>query len=446
MMKFRGSSSISKDSILVPYSFAKHWKLVPNQNLLLKYGINVVPVKILTSKNVQANQIIASVRCLHKLKIPEECTFQFNKYKSTLTVGPYIGILVDRTRGKVPTDSLLHYVQMDSLIGGSILVFSPGDVNLRDKTIGGYMYIPSKRTWRYGQYHYPASILNKSSANDQLITHLNNSLGKTIFNDYHLDKWTMHKVLSKNASIRKLLPKTVLYHKPQDIAQMFNQCPEVYMKPIRGSLGKHILKLSKQRNKIVVTYNGTLQKQFGTVRELGNFVKTQTHHSQYLLQERIQLISLNDRLIDFRVIIVKDENGNWQWMGIYSRYGPRKYIVSNISAGGTAQEGTRTLKKILKMGEAEIRTLRGKMERSALHIAKQLETSGLHVGNIGFDFALDTQKRLWLIEVNHNNPNHTIALDAGEKHIFLKTIRANMLYAKKLAGFGRSISLKGKRR
>lgn len=444
MIKIRSRSSLPSDTVLVAPTLLAKWHLSQKQNLLLQFGITTIPIKLTASEKVAQGQMIVSDACMNQLKIPAEGQFLIRRDGNTLIVGPYIGILVDKIKGKLPFQNLLHYTKMYRHINGALLAFSPDDVHLRTKTIRGYMYSPAKKTWLPGQYRYPSSIFNKSLTSYPLMTHFQHNLGKTIFNDFRLDKWSMHKLLSRNVSVRTHLPRTILYQRSQDIARMLEHSEELYMKPVQGSFGSHILKLSKQNNKITVTHKGSLKKHFHNMQELGYFLQRQTHQSGYLIQERIKLVSSKERLIDFRLILVKDGQGKWKRMGIISRLGPRRSIVSNISKGGTAIEGKRTLRNILHRGEAEAGAICRRMEKIARNIAKQLASSGYHAANLGFDFALDTQNKLWIIEVNHNDPNPTIALDAGEKQMFHQTIKANMLYAKKLAGFGTSHPVKGR--
>ncbi|GMK46802.1 hypothetical protein PghCCS26_39310 [Paenibacillus glycanilyticus] len=444
MIKIRSRSSLPSDTVLVAPAFLKNWSLSQNQSLLLQFGITTHPIKLMTSEKVPQGQMLVSHACMNTLKIPAEGQFQVRKTGNTLSVGPYIGILVDKIKGSLPFKNLLHYAKTHRHVNGALLAFSPDAVNLQTKTIHGFMYSPVKKTWIYGQYRYPSSIINKSLTGTPLMAHFQNSLGRTVFNNFRLDKWSMHKLLSRNGSVRTHLPRTILYQSPQDIARMLEQSDEVYMKPVRGSFGSHILKLSKQNHKIAVTHKGSLKKVFRNVQELSQFLRKQNHHSGYLIQDRIKLVSSKERLIDFRLILVKDGQGNWQRMGIIARQGPRRSIVSNISKGGTAMEGKRALRRILHKGEAEAGAACRRMEKIARNIAKLLVSSGYHAANLGFDFALDTRNKLWIIEVNHNDPNHTIALNAGETQMFHRTIRANMRYAKKLAGFGTSHPSKGR--
>ncbi|MBP1989175.1 YheC/YheD family endospore coat-associated protein [Paenibacillus eucommiae] len=450
MIKLRGSASIRKEAMQIPKELVKKWCLANEQTMMLKFGTSTIPIKTQASRILMSNEIIISNIALQKLKVPAECAFQLKKVKNTLIIGPYIGLLVDRKKGNIPLQDLIHYSQQYGPIGGAILAFSPENVDTNNKTITGFMFKPLARSWKHGQFRYPSSIFNKSSAKKPLIDHFNQVLGKNVFNDYRCDKWMMYKLLSQKAALREFLPKTALFEQTRDVMQMLKHCPVLYLKPINGSGGQHILKLAAASNKFIVTYKearkGYVNKHFAKPQQLVHFLNKQAPRKKYLLQERIKLISSKGRLIDFRMIVVKDEIGKWRDMGLLSKYGQKNHIVSNITAGGFAEEGNRTLRKVLQLGNKEIRSIRNKMQSCALEIARQLEASGFHLGNLGIDFAIDTNKKLWIIEVNHNDPNHTIALDAGEHKMFARTIKANLLYAKKLAGFARSSRLATKRR
>jgi hypothetical protein len=76
------------------------------------------------------------------------------------------------------------------------------------------------------------------------------------------------------------------------------------------------------------------------------------------------------------------------------------------------------------------------MSRLAVHASVAREQYGIHCGNLGLDLAIDTRNKLWILEINNQNPDHYIALLAGYENIFLQARLTNMLYCKYLAGFG----------
>jgi hypothetical protein len=62
-----------------------------------------------------------------------------------------------------------------------------------------------------------------------------------------------------------------------------------------------------------------------------------------------------------------------------------------------------------------------------------VEEHGYHCGNIGFDIGIDKTGKIWIIEMNNQNPDHYIAVKAKKKGLYYKAKLKNILYAKKLA-------------
>lgn len=153
------------------------------------------------------------------------------------------------------------------------------------------------------------------------------------------------------------------------------------------------------------------------------------------MQKALELISTDERTIDFRALIVKDQYGVWQDIGIVARHGVKGSITSNVSTGGSAELAQITLKNMLKLSDEEVSKFRKKMSNIAVNAAKALEESGISCGNLGIDIGLDINENIWIIEINNRDPNHTIALDAKDRQMFFRARLLNMLYAKKLAGF-----------
>jgi len=64
-----------------------------------------------------------------------------------------------------------------------------------------------------------------------------------------------------------------------------------------------------------------------------------------------------------------------------------------------------------------------------------MEGSGGHYGNLGIDMTIDRLRRIWILEANRRNPDHSIAVDAGNVDMYRRCLLANLLYCKRLSGF-----------
>jgi glutathione synthase/RimK-type ligase-like ATP-grasp enzyme len=351
---------------------------------------------------------------------------------------PYIGILVKKKNKHSLCLERAVYAELYSDIGGTLLLFGPDQIDIRSRKIWGQIFNPQCRSWDSGWFPYPSSVLNKAMTPKRLIEHLKKNIGKSaVINDYRLDKWQICKRLVRT-EIRRHLPKTVLYRSPSDMIRMLGTCTEVYFKPLHGSGGKNIWKLSKKRNSFTLTQRTakeSVTRSFVNRGKLAQFLSRHLVPRRYIIQQSIDMLSQNNCLIDFRMVLVKDESGKWKDQGLFARIGSPKCIVSNIAAGGRAVNGSRLLEKHYSIGKKEVASIRRQMFLLAKKAAKLLEESGLHLGNLGLDFGIDLTGHIWLLEVNHNDPDHTIALDAGDPEAYMRIMKATLHYAIKVAGF-----------
>ena len=260
-----------------------------------------------------------------------------------------------------------------------------------------------------------------------------------MFNDYLFDKWEMHRWLSPFSSLRAHLPDCRLYQKVQDVTQMLKRHSRVMVKPMRGSQGKGLLLLAREGKGYRVRQVQEQDQQgehLANLSELETFLEDKLAPKQFLIQQALDLLEVDQRKIDFRSIVVKNGSGQWSNMALIAKIGAKGSIVSNISQGGRAEPAAKTLQHSLQLPGDEAAAKLADMEALSLLAARHLEDCGVHAGNLGLDLALDREDRLWILEINNFDPNHTIAIDAGERDLFYQIKRLNMMYAKRLAGFG----------
>ena len=58
----------------------------------------------------------------------------------------------------------------------------------------------------------------------------------------------------------------------------------------------------------------------------------------YIVQEQIDLLRLNNNIVDVRILVQKNDRGDWETTGMACRQGKRGSITSNISSGGSGRK------------------------------------------------------------------------------------------------------------
>lgn len=420
---------------------AKKENLSPHNKWFLRFGMQALEITVKTSPSLSANEIKLSIGIIDYLRVPLNSHFELLPKRNEILLGPFIGILTAAKKSTLDdtVQYLSNYVYDYNDIGGTVIAFSLEGMDPITQTIEGYLYNPESKQWDSGVFAYPASVFKIIYLDKEWRNHFQTVFGNNYFNSYVFNKWEMYKWLSQEPDLMKHLPYTLVYHSEQELDTILNQYNEIYVKPVHGSMGERIFKISKNgENDLHLVYreNGVPNEiHFTTFYDVGNFFKSQFKGKTFILQQALDLISFNEKKIDFRIVLVKNQAGNWEDMCMVGKYGQQGSIVTNILAGGSAEIGEITLKKVFGLSEQETFRLRSEISRISLDAARCIEESGVHCGNLGVDIAIDKSGKVWIIEINNLNPSPLFALDINDRQLFYQIKRLNMLYAKRLAGF-----------
>lgn len=425
---------------------AKSHNLSANKKWFLRFGTQAVEMKLRTSSVLNEDEIKLSVSIIDLLRIPINCRFEICREKNEILLGPFIGILVGANKSYLDENVqyLSNYLYDYDHIGGAIIAFSLEGIDPLRYTIDGYLYSPETEKWEPGIFPYPASVIKIIYLNKEWRNHFQTVFGHRYFNSYVFNKWEMYKWLSHEPQLNSYLPKTIIYHTPQDVENLLGEHNEIFIKPVHGSMGDRIYRVKKSRGaslQVEFQQAGEPQKSnFSNIHELGVFLKKQFKGKTIILQQSLDLITYQEKKIDFRIVMVKNQSGDWEDMCMVAKYGKEGSIVTNILAGGTAEIGEKTLQKIFGISEEAAFRFRKEISRISHEAVHCIEECGVHCGNLGIDIAIDTSSKVWIIEINNLNPSPLFALDINDRQLFYQIKRLNMLYAKRLAGFPEVLS------
>ncbi|KAA0546560.1 hypothetical protein FZW96_15060 [Bacillus sp. BGMRC 2118] len=420
---------------------------IHQKHVTLKYGLRSSTVRVVPDHSLPYGEMILSHSIVHELSIPLQPLYQVRVNRhDEIVLGPYIGILATISSEKLSRNisSLTSYLHHYHEIGGSIIVFSLEGVDQERKQVAGYLYHPSTKSWLKGTYPYPSSIFSIVEASltehwnyyQTVMQHFQATIGDRLYNYPNFNKWDMYNMLKHE--FQNHLPDTAIYQTPITILKMLEKHKSIYIKPINGRLGRLVYKVDRTKNGAIVQYGGKgkqRKKYFSSQKQFMKFFYHRLKEDDYLIQKSIQLLSYQNRVIDFRVILVKDHKGKWNILESVSRFGKSHSIISNISSGGRAELAYQTFRDKFHFSQEQQEKIFDQIRSLVLKSIKMIEAHGYHCGNIGFDIGIDKDLHAWIIEINNQNPDHYIALSANSESLFYEARYFNMLYAKKLAGF-----------
>ncbi|PLT33407.1 YheC/YheD family protein [Bacillus sp. V5-8f] len=399
------------DLILPEIVVNKHM-MKDNQPIKLCYGLKEIALHFQPGNSFMVKE--SASKFLHLDPDGQMFGFHYDRKARRLVIGPLIGILmsgVSKTGEEVfggMTDFCLEVAEKSRSRGGRAVFFTLEQINENTETIEGWIY--SNQKWIQSVFPTPYCVHNRISSRrqekkeeTQMKINLLKQRGVFFYNDKFLDKWEIVQQLKTIKSETVFFPHTTLYTGPDSLNIMASRYQELYIKPSGGSLGKGIIRIKRYGESYSCQYqkNGeTIAKKYRSITDLGRMLQSRIGLRPYVIQQGIDLIKQNGRIVDFRALVQKNKNGKWAITSIVGRRGPEESIVSNVSTGGTILG----LREALESSNAPwlpVDQVVSVLKNKALKLAEVFEIGA--VGNyaeLGIDFAVDQSGRVWVLEIN----------------------------------------------
>lgn len=209
------------------------------------------------------------------------------------------------------------------------------------------------------------------------------------------NKWLKTEALLSNAVVAAHIPQTRLYS-VDSLRSMLHQFGMVVIKPLRGGGGYGVIKVTYAGGVYAYTYMSRTRT-FSSFEAMFRSLNRVKVGRKYMIQQGIHLARIAGRPIDYRVKVVK-ENGVWVYRSMVGRLARPGLFVTNLCKGGmmlSARAGlSRSLgRKIAASKKREMRTL----TNLSIQI---LEARFPGIGQLGFDYGVDRNGKIWIFEVN----------------------------------------------
>lgn len=230
-----------------------------------------------------------------------------------------------------------------------------------------------------------------------------------------LGKYLLWRFFANHKAIRPYLPDTRRFTR-QAFINMLNQYGMVYVKPSGGSMGRGVIKVWKSGQRVFIKKTVQAVKTFPSVDAAASHLTTLTKGYAYIVQRGIHLATIDGRPLDIRVMMQRSEpGGSWLYSGMLAKVaGPRSVVTNVALSRGYVLEVEDALKRSLGWGKGRINKMVDEMKRLSFTAAKHFD-SYQRYRELGFDMAVDSNGKLWLIEEN-----------TGPSHPLFKRLKSNL--------------------
>lgn len=410
------SGLLDERTVCVGKSLLNKWRVSDNQTVHFRCGAFKTDVRVISidrSEQLRISQSLAS-----QIGVTEGSSLRlaFRPGTQTIQAGPLIGVIVSRDFPNTPDRPLgsitafcRELVDACRQQGAFVYFFTPDGIGSSHASLEGWTYAGG---WKKRSFPAPDVLHNRLTTRrlenapkvQQLFKETKTRYGTHIFNEKYLDKTEVFAALRKEPSLHSLLPESHPFSSLQTLQSMCAKYRSVFLKPVRGSLGKGIIRVQRTAAGSFACHyselNGTRTVVYPSLAKVYSAVAPRLKSQRFQIQQGLNIAKVGGRPVDFRALAQKGLSGTWEVTSIVGRIAGPDHFVSNLAKGGTiTQAKSAVARSNVAAGKKGIALAR--LRTAAIDIAKGVEsTIDAHFGELGVDLALDQSGRVWLLEVN----------------------------------------------
>jgi hypothetical protein len=211
------------------------------------------------------------------------------------------------------------------------------------------------------------------------------------------DKWKRHQALTAYRRTRRFLPATRLATEAS-VNQFLNRFRTVFVKPVAGKGGLGVIRI-RHRGSRYTLQRLKLIRHFYKRPRLTAYLRRSGGFRRHLVQQGIDLVAVRGRPVDFRVLMLRPGRG-WQYMGIVGKMASPGRVVTNFHSGGRSVPFHWVLQQAKGYNRQQSEQLRRRIVQASIEVSRTFQHKFPNARRLGIDWAVDSNGRFWLIEVN----------------------------------------------
>ena len=401
--------------VYVSNALMKNLKLIGKKNIRLRLGKDMIPATIKPIKKAGKHLILGSgiQKAIH---VPKSGGIYLrNLQEDEIQLGPLIGVLSDGPTGSStnPFGSRTGFIKQLLREGSKksyIFVFTPRDVNWQDESVTGF-FLNQDGKFTRKTVPLPDVVYNRLPSRKAETTQSINQLRERFirkkipfFNWGFFNKSDIYRLLENDTTVNKYVPESYMGPTSEQVKEMLEKHQFVYYKPSGGSLGKGIYRLTYlPKRGYFARYRGEKENvllRFSSFNSMMRMLQSRHGRSlkNYVIQQGIRLIEIDNCPIDFRFHMHKNGNNQWVVVGIGAKKAGRGSVTTHLKNGGSLMTPEVALNRAFGSRGPEVLQ---SAKRVAVTLAEAIEQHHQHLlGEIGFDLGIDQDEKIWMFEAN----------------------------------------------
>lgn len=410
-------------------------------SITIHFGMFKVDSQVIIHNDLPDETIGIPRNFSNRYTIPTDLPYEILYKTGEFHIGPVIGHAVAGKFSNLNNETLSAYLPRLAeydVIKGLVFICTKDSIYPNKDFIKGYYYDPKEsngnNVWKKGRFPLPNSLFNCSSISRKQVKALQKKMGDTIFNSSwsNLDKWDLWLKLSKSNECVKYLPYTEEYRSIKDLESFLKKYSSVYLKPFCKSRGRGILNvfITEDKKEMIVIDDSMKRYCFKDYKTLDGFLAKKLMKPS-IIQQAVPF-RLDDKMIDFRIILQRDQNKEWSFKGSFAKISKKGSVITNSRCREKVIDGREALISIYDMSHKEAVNTEKEMIELTKKAIEIYERDGMHIGDVAADITIDANHHIWLLELQLN---HAISEESIPPTIYKDMKTTPIRYAKALAGF-----------
>lgn len=294
--------------------------------------------------------------------------------------------------------------------------FLPSSINPLTLNVQGMRFDSKLQQWVNGEFPIPSLIYDRCFYGDDehskqckpIVSWLKNREDITFLGYGLPNKLELFHILKKSP-LSPYLPPSQSINELNIVLNELNSNKRLIIKPISGAQGYGIYYIKKNdRNYHVKTEKNRkiISRIFPNEAKLTQWLQPLIRQRSYLLQPYLELTNSEQRPFDIRILLQKNEHGEWVERGKGVRSGTSGGILSNLNAGGTVTDFSSWSSALSKTQKEYICA---ELDFITTNIPNWLEGELLPLFELGIDIGVAKNGALWILDVN-SKPGRKVLL------------------------------------
>ncbi|WP_053362714.1 YheC/YheD family protein [Bacillus sp. FJAT-27251] len=436
-MRFCYMEGIGESDLILPQNMQNHFN-EPMETMTFAFGGFKKEVNILFSADIGSDSMGIHPQFAKVFSIPLELDFKWRLDQGTFYIGPVIAFIYNYHAKKISSKrlrKLKKYAAQYKDVDGLFFVAAADSIDFRNKTISGYYFQPGgpdkKETWISGLFPFPEVLFRRGTG--EALDKLSEMMDGKAFNYPLLDKWQIYEKLSDSPEVSSYLPEAVQLREKGKAFDMLEKFKCIYIKPAGGMKAAGIYTVTLEGDKYAVKNIDNETKHLDYTN-LISFLES-LDKKPHIVQQPIMNHDLNRNIV-FRVILQKNEKKEWQCSGTYARIGVKGSIATNRALTDYFLPTSTALRQVYHLSKKAAKGKRKEIIRTCKEVCRLLEEKNVHFGDVAFDVMVDSNLRVWVIELNNRAHNHSSPLKTiNDRKMYQHIVTTPLVYAGALAGY-----------